>query len=70
MMRASLPREEEGELDNTAFSLDDKMLLRPVRIASVKIFKDYNPDADDNERTDTELDRRRALEHAGNIFIS
>mmetsp|Transcript_25920 Transcript_25920/g.62242 ORF Transcript_25920/g.62242 Transcript_25920/m.62242 type:complete len:559 (+) Transcript_25920:104-1780(+) len=63
MTRASLPREEEGELDDTAFSLDDNMLLRPVRIASVKFLKDYNPDANDKERKETgQEERQKGLE--------
>ena len=40
MTRASLPKDDESYNE-----LDDSILLRPVKISSVTILKDYNPDA-------------------------
>ena len=40
MTRASLPKDEESYNE-----LDDSILLRPVKISSVTILQDYDPDA-------------------------
>lgn len=44
MTRASLPREENSEEEDTV-ELDEHMLLRPMRISSMTILEDYNPAA-------------------------
>ena len=50
MTRASLPRDEDDEDGGEdSVQLDENILLRPVKIASVAILKDYNPDDADEK---------------------
>ena len=43
MTRASLPKDDAKSEEG--YQLDDNLLLRPVRIASMSILENYDPDA-------------------------